>query len=219
MIRGEFDAIWRAQAPHHSELLDARTARRDRARCCFASAISSRPRSANARLFPARSGLPKALPSVEAREVYERLAHIRISQGAAHERALTPEERDALASVLLDEGKMTYREDAQGAQARRRCAHQFRGIWRNGDQGLVSPASLLSKVASIIGARWLADVMGRRRTPSSAKLLDEADEATLVARLVREDGLERGDGDANARDDRPLADGYSRLGRRPTRRF
>ncbi len=67
---------------------------------------------------------------------------------------------------------------------------------------------LLSK-ANHCGPRWLT-LSWPQRDAFVAKLLDEPDEETLVARLMREDGLS----EEAARECAtiPLADGYSRLG-------
>ncbi len=78
MIREEFDAIWRAQAGHHPALLTPE--RHDViAAVLFRQRDLKPPKIGKCTFVPGEERLPKALPSVEAREVYERLAHIQIS--------------------------------------------------------------------------------------------------------------------------------------------
>ncbi len=206
MIREEFEKIWLAQAGHDPALLTPER-RKSIARVLFRQRDLKPPKIGKCTFVPGEERLPKALPSVEAREVYERLAHIRISRGNGPDEPLSPPERDALASVLLNEGKMTY--------ARMRKALKLGGFARiNFEQAgeTEMKGSLTGKLLSKVnhfGPRWRA-LSWAQKDAFVAKLLDEPDEETLVARLMREDGLS----EEAARECAtiPLADGYSRLG-------
>ena len=143
---------------------------------------------------------------MEARETYERLAHLRFLGGTPRSR-LTPNERDALASVLLSEGKMTYAKMRKALKLGGR-ADQFRAGRGDRNEGLPDRQA-------VVQGRIISDPAGgclswAQKDAFVAKLLDEPDEETLVARLMREDGLS----EEAARECAtiPLADGYSRLG-------
>lgn len=206
MIREEFDAIWRAQAAHHPKLLTSGSYDVI-ATVLFRQRDLKPPKIGKCTFVPGEERLPKALPSVEARETYERLAHLKIEEGARPERGLTPAERDALASVLLTEGKMTYAKMRKALKLGGAARINFEQAGEIEMKGSLT-GKLLSK-ANHFGPRWLT-LSWSQRDAFVAKLLDEADEETLVARLMREDDLS----EEAARECAtiPLADGYSRLG-------
>ncbi|MGD0761781.1 MAG: type II CRISPR RNA-guided endonuclease Cas9 [Roseiarcus sp.] len=206
MIRDEFDAIWRAQSAHHPALLTPE-AHDALAKVLFRQRDLKPPKIGKCTFVPGEERLPKALPSVEARETYERLAHLRISEGARSERGLTPGERDALASVLLSEGKMTYAKMRKALKLGGGARINFEQAGETEMKGSLTGKLLLK--ANHFGPRWLT-LDWPQRDAFVAKLLDEQDPETLVARLVREDGLS----EEAARECAtiPLADGYSRLG-------
>ena len=206
MIRDEFDAIWRAQSAHAPALLTPE--RRDAiAKVLFRQRDLKPPKIGKCTFVPGEERLPKALPSVEARETYERLAHLRISEGVRPDRPLTPNERDALASVLLSEGKMTYAKMRKALKLGGGATINFEQAGETEMKGSLT-GKLLSK-ANHFGPRWLT-LSWLQRDAFVAKLLDEAEEETLVGRLMREDGLS--EGAARECATVPLADGYSRLG-------
>jgi CRISPR-associated endonuclease Csn1 len=206
MIRDEFDAIWQAQSAHHPLLL-TQASRDAIAKVLFRQRDLKPPKIGKCTFVPGEERLPKALPSVEARETYERLAHLKISEGARRDRGLTPSERDALASVLLSEGKMTYAKMRKALKLGGGARINFEQAGESEMKGSLT-GKLLSK-ANHFGPRWLT-LSWPQRDAFVTKLLDEEDPETLVARLMREDGLSA---DA-ARECAtiPLADGYSRLG-------
>jgi CRISPR-associated endonuclease Csn1 len=206
MVRDEFEAIWRTQATHNPELLTSE--RHDAvAKVLFRQRDLKAPKIGKCTFVPGEERLPKALPSVEAREIYERLAHLRIWDGGRGERGLTAPERDALASVLLSEGKMTYAKIRKALKLGGGAQINFEQAGETEMKGSLT-GKLLSK-ANHFGPRWLT-LDWPRKDAFVAKLLEEPDEETLVARLVREDGLS----EEAARECAtiPLADGYSRLG-------
>ncbi len=206
MIRDEFDAIWRVQSAHRPALL-TQESRDAIASILFRQRDLKPPKIGKCTFVPGEERLPKALPSVEARETYERLAHLRISEGARAERGLTPAQRDALASVLLSEGKMKYAKMRTPLKLGGAARINFEQAGETEMKGSLT-GKLLSK-ANHFGPRWLT-LSWPQRDSFVAKLLDEPDEETLVARLMREDGLS----EEAARECAtiPLADGYSRLG-------
>ena len=206
MIRWEFEAIWRAQSAHHPTLLT--TESHDAvARVLFRQRDLKPPKIGKCTFVPGEERLPKALPSVEARETYERLAHLKIEDGAREERGLTPAQRDAFASVLLTEGKMTYAKMRKALKLGGGARINFEQAGETEMKGSLT-GKLLSK-PNHFGPRWLT-LSWPQRDAFVAKLLEATDEDALVACLMREDGLS----EEAARECAtiPLADGYSRLG-------
>jgi CRISPR-associated endonuclease Csn1 len=206
MIRDEFDAIWRAQAAHHPGLLTDE--RRDAiVRIMFRQRDLKPPKIGKCTFVHDEERLPKALPSVEARELYERLAHLRISEGSVEDRPLLPEQRNALASALLTGGNLTFAKIRKALKLGGNARINFEEAGEKEFKGCLT-AKLLSK-DNHYGRRWLS-LSWAQKDAFVQKLLDEVDQATLEARLIREDGLSA----EAARECAtiPLADGYSRLG-------
>ncbi|MDQ0467680.1 type II CRISPR RNA-guided endonuclease Cas9 [Labrys wisconsinensis] len=207
MVADEFDELWRRQAVHHPSLLTPQA--RD---CIRAILFRQRPLEpppvGRCTFVPDEERAPKAFPSVQAREIYERLAHLRLSTGPMADRPLRPEERDVLASVLLNEDRLTF--------VKMRKALKLGGdvkinIEETGESELTGLRTnrILAK-DDHYGPAWrglpLAD-----KDAFVAKLIDVVDEEALIARLMAENGLTRATAEACAAV--PLPEGYSRLGR------
>lgn len=206
MIRDEFDKIWAEQAAHHRTLLT--DALRERlAKVLFRQRDLKPPKIGKCTFVPGEERLPKALPSVEARELYERLAHLRVMETAMSERKLTPLERDLLASVLLTEAKFPYTKVRKALKLASGAKINFEQAGEKEIRGCLTGKSLSKD--NHLGARWRAMSWAEKDT-FVAKLLDEPDEAKLIAQLMAEDRLS----EAAARECAgiPLIDGYSRLG-------
>jgi len=87
MLRDEFDALWDAQARHHPTLLTPAT--KDQIGTILFRQRELKPPKVGFCTFEYAAGeprLPKALPSVQAREIYERLNHLRLSTGPGADR-------------------------------------------------------------------------------------------------------------------------------------
>jgi len=206
MVRAEFEELWTKQAnfapDRYTDALHDQL-----------SAIIFRQRD----LKPPKIGvctfetdekrLPKALPSVEARSIYERLAHLRLSTGPVNERPLTKPERDAIASALMSGKNLTFKAIRKALKVPSHVRINYEEAGEVGIDGAAT-AKFLSK-SDHYGPGWLALPFGQR-DQFVAKLLDEADEDRLVERLAAEDGLT--DNAARRCATIPLADGYGRLG-------
>lgn len=206
MVKAEFDALWTAQARFAPTLLTP--ALRERIEgIVFRQRDLAPPKVGCCTFEPSEKRLPRALPSVEARVIYERLAHLRISTGPVTDRALTRTERDVLASALLSGKALTFKGVRRTLKIEPHAVINFEEMGESGLEGS-DTAKLLSKPGHY-GPAW-------HRLPFTAKdafvakLLEEPDEDHLVARLRTEDGLS----EQAARNcaSIPLADGYGRLG-------
>lgn len=206
MLRDEFDRIWSKQATWHAELL-TEAARARVAAILFRQRPLKPPKIGKCTFVEGEERLPKALPSVEAREIHERLAHLRLSTDGVVERPLRPAERDALASKLLGGGNVTFLQLRRALRLGGAAQINLEEAGELGLQGALS-ARLLAK-DDHYGKGWLSLPMADRDA-FVAKLIGAEDDEALVARLMAEHGLS----EAAARECAtvPLADGYSRLG-------
>jgi CRISPR-associated endonuclease Csn1 len=207
MIEREFDRLWDAQAKFNPDFLT--DAKRQRIRTIvFRQRDLKKPKVGRCTFEPEEERLPKAFPSVEAREIYERLAHLRVSSDGFDQKGLTRPQRDALASTLLSGKNLTFAKIRQPLKLPSNAKINFEEAGEEDFKGSLS-AKILSK-KDHYGPAWLA-LPYASKDAFVAKLEEESDPEKLVRRLIVEDGLseERARNCAAA----PLADGYSRLGR------
>ncbi|KQZ15465.1 hypothetical protein ASD44_16435 [Mesorhizobium sp. Root554] len=221
MLCHEFDALWEAQARHHPMLLTREAG--DKIRSILFRQRELKPPLIGLCTFEYAAGekesrLPKALPSVQAREIYERLGHIRLSTGSGTDRPLKSSERDDLATALLHCGLTKIKVSKTKGLAFKtefRKALRLGGEVRinfeeMGEEGLVDlRTNRLLVQDDHYGPRWRA-LSWSGKDAFVKKLLEATDDDKLVARLMTEDGLSA----VQARNAAsiPLPDGYSRLG-------
>lgn len=205
LIRHEFDLLWaKQQELHPAELPES--LRDAVANVIFRQRDLKPPVVGRCTFVPEEFRLPKALPSVQAREVYERLGHLRI-MGSSGERALLPEQRDALASELLNKDKLTFGQIRKALKLGGDTTINFEEAGEKDLRGIATNR-MLQKVDHY-GPAWRA-LPVEKKDAFVQKLLDEADEEKLVARLRNEDGLSPEQAKACA--SIPLPEGYSRIG-------
>jgi CRISPR-associated endonuclease Csn1 len=206
MLRHEFDLLWASQAAWHKDLLTEHS-REAVAKVLFRQRPLRPPKVGKCTLVDGEERLPKALPSVEAREIYERLAHLRLSTDGVGERPLRPTERDVLASKLLAGGNLTF---LQLRKALRLGGDVVINLEETGEKGLegARTAKLLAK-DNHYGRAWLHRPLADKDA-FVAKLIEAEDDEALTARLMAEHGLSEAAAGECATI--PLADGYSRLG-------
>lgn len=206
MIEHEFDRLWEAQAKFKPDFFS--DAKRDRIRAIvFRQRELKKPKVGKCTFVPEEERLPKALPSVEAREIYERLAHLRVSHDEFGQSGLTPPQRDVLASTLLSGKNLTFDGIRRALKMPSNTKINFEEAGGEDFKGALS-AKILSK-PDHFGRGWLA-LSFAQKDAFVAKLDEEIDTEKLVRRLTAEDGLS----ETAARNcaATPLADGYSRLG-------
>jgi CRISPR-associated endonuclease Csn1 len=207
MIEHEFDALWQAQAKFNPDFFTESKRQRIRT-IVFRQRDLKKPKVGRCTFKSEEERLPKAFPSVEAREIYERLAHLRVSSDGFDQRGLTHPQRDALASALLSGKKLTFAKIRQALKLPSNAKINFEEAGEEDFKGSLS-AKILSK-KDHFGPAWLALPLVSKDA-FVAKLDEESDPEKLVRQLIAEEGLseERARNCAAA----PLADGYSRLGR------
>lgn len=206
LVRQEFDLLWQTQALHHPRLLTAAVGKQI-SDTLFRQRDLKPPKIGRCTFEHDEERLPKALPSVQAREIHERLAHLRLSTGPVSDRPLYPEERDACASVLLNEDKLTFVKLRKALKLGGDIRINFEEMGEKELLGLRTN-KLLAK-DDHFGPRWRT-LSFADKDAFVARLLDEADEERLVKGLIAEYHLS----EAAARNcaSIPLPDGYSRLG-------
>lgn len=208
MIEAEFDQLWQAQARFAPERLTE--APREAIRAVLFRQRGLKKPKVGLCTFMHEAGekrLPKALPSVEARVIYETLNHIRIENRHTPPAPLDPKRRDALASVLLA-GKnltMTQIRKALGLSADWKINFEEGG--RQKFEGSRSAFAFGEK--GPVGKAWHIWPL-ERKDFFVRLLLDEDDEDSLIARLQGEFSLSHEQACAAA--SIVPEEGYSRLG-------
>lgn len=106
IVQDEFQAIWSTQAAYHPAAL-TEVAKAEIEAILFRQR-PIKPPPVGKCSFTDELRAPKALPSVAAREIYERLNHLRIGYDDGIRRPLSVAERDLLATELLRSAKLTF---------------------------------------------------------------------------------------------------------------
>jgi CRISPR-associated endonuclease Csn1 len=208
MLKDEFDAIWTKQAGFYPQLLDEHKYERLRNHIIFYQRDLKPPRIGKCTFEPTEERLPKALPSVEAREIYERLGHLRIISEGLKERPLHQPERDALASVLLVKEKMTFTQIRKALKLGSDVAINFEESGEKDLRGSKMMGRLVQDTH--LGPKW-RQMSWQERDAFVSTLLETEDEADLVERLQQTYGLSHDQAVECA--GVPMTDGYSRLGK------
>jgi CRISPR-associated endonuclease Csn1 len=205
MVQHEFELLWKTQASFHPALLTE--ALHDRLKdVLFRQRNLKPPKIGKCTFEPGEERLPKALPSVEVREIYERLAHLRVIRGR-DDLPLFPEERNAFASLLLSGKALSFNNIRKTLKIPSNAKINFEEAGGEDFKG-VATAKYLSK-PDHYGKKWLSLTLAEKDA-FVEKLLEEIDEDRLVARLMAENGL--AEEAARKCASVPLPDGYSRLG-------
>lgn len=107
MISDEFDALMTAQSVHHPDVLTP-----ERIASLRETIFHQRPlrpmEVGFCTFMPGERRLPRALPSVEARIIFETLNQLRYGGGVNLDRKLTPQQRDIVAASLLRGDNITF---------------------------------------------------------------------------------------------------------------
>jgi CRISPR-associated endonuclease Csn1 len=206
MVRHEFDLIWAKQAAHHPDVLTDDTRARI-SNILFRQRDLKPPKVGRCTFVPDELRLPKALFSVRARDVYERLGHVRITEAGVVDRPLFIDERDKLANVLLYEGKLTFPKLRKILGLDSTTRINFEEAGEQDVPGIIE--SKILSAATCLGARWKSFSFDEKDALLTL-LVDEPDEDKLVSQLMSRYALT----ELQARECAivPTVDGYSRLG-------
>lgn len=108
MYQDEFDAIWRAQAPHHKQLTDAARRQIEHAIFFQRPLKSQKHLIGTCELEPPRRRAAVALPLAQEFRLLQRVNDLLIHQPDGQIRALSPEEREQIIQRLQDHGDQTF---------------------------------------------------------------------------------------------------------------
>jgi CRISPR-associated endonuclease Csn1 len=211
MLIAEFDALMARQALHHPSLLPA-----DKIADIRDTIFHQRPLKAAAvgkcTFVPEETRLPKALPSVEARVIYQTLNELRFGDGVNMNDKLDPVQRDLLASTLLAGKNVTFRQ-------LRRTLKLADGVRISLEEsGKTELKDFIAKSAALaddkrFGAHWLQLPLVERDQIVQC-LVDTDEEAVVIDWLVSDYNLS--DDAARAVAEWNPPDGHGRLGRTAT---
>lgn len=182
MVEDEFAQLWRTQSRFAPDFMTDDKYESIH-RVLFRQRALRAPKVGYCTLVEGEPRLPKALPSVEARVIYETLNHIEVGPKA---RKLDLGERNVLASVLLSGKNLTM---AQIRRALKLPADQkinFEEGGRDKLDGATSAWALGEK--GPLGKAWAVWPLDRKDALVRALLL-EGDEFVLVENLKREFGM------------------------------
>lgn len=203
MVEDEFAQLWWTQARFAPDFIT--DDKRDTIhRVLFRQRALRAPKVGYCTLVAGEQRLPKALPSVEARVIYETLNHIEVGAKA---RKLDLRERDTLATVLLNGKNLTMGQIRKALKLPADQKLNFEEGGRDKLEGAKSAWTLGEK--GPIGKVWTSWPLDRKDTFVRA-LLSEADEFVLVEHLKRDFGLT----DEQAAQAAAIVpeEGYARLG-------
>lgn len=191
MLKDEFDAVMAVQAAHHPALLSP-----DMVASLRETIFHQRPlRPVEVGLctfVPGERRLPRALPSVEARVIYETLNQLRYGTGLNLDKKLTVEQRDLLAASLMRGDSMTFKQlrKTLGLSAEVRIS-----LEEGGKDGLKDFAARSAALAwrrlkgkqrqELFGERWFAFSLAAR--DDIVRCLMETDDDSAILKWLQDD--------------------------------
>lgn len=208
MMKDEFDRLWTAQAAYHPDLLTEvkRLAVRD---AIFRQRPLKPQPVGKCTLNPPELRAPKALPSVEAREIYERLNQIRYGIPPQLDQRLSRADRDVLARDLLAGSKVDWKKVRRLLKLPADTAFNLEELLPELPN---SKTAARMKRPEAFGPAWPAMSLDERNAITEHFLAAE-DEDDLAAWLVDIHGFEPDLAHKLASAPTPGADGYGSLGR------
>lgn len=188
MLQHEFDQIMSAQAAYHPDLLSAQTIGSLKHTIFRQRDLKPVP-VGRCTLEPTEPRLPRALPSVEARTIYEMLNQLRYGKGLSLTTPLDRTHRDLVAATLLQGKSVTF--DKLRSMLKLPEGARF-SLEENGKKELKDFASKSASAMTKLdrfGPRWLVLSL-KARDDIVQRLIDEAEEDALVHWLVAEHSLD-----------------------------
>ncbi|HVZ05632.1 type II CRISPR RNA-guided endonuclease Cas9 [Hyphomicrobium sp.] len=190
MLEDEFDLLVAKQQAFHPEILTADAIAQIRHAIFWQRPLKPVERG-RCTLVPSEPRLPKALPSVEERTIYETLNHLRYGEGVTRDKTLTKEQRDLVAATLL-QGKTGKSVSFDSLRSGLKLGSGVRfSLEDGGKPGLDDYASRSAKGLADkrrFGARWHALPL-EERDAIVERLIDEDDEKKIVSWLKTDYGL------------------------------
>lgn len=204
----EFNALWEAQKKFHPDLLS------NAAKAAIGNAIfHQRPlkavKAGRCTFNPSEERLPAALPSVEARRIYQEVNELRYGEGFSIKTSLTSEERDVIITTLLMGNKLTWVQIKKSLKLPSAIRFSLEEV-RDELKGCATAAILRGKKGrELFGKAWHGFPL-ERKDQIVRQLLEVEDPAEIIAWLQAECNVSAETAEAIANTNLP--DGHGRLG-------
>lgn len=208
LVNDEFNALWDAQKKFHPALLT------DEAKASVGNAIfHQRPlkavKAGRCTFNPLEERSPAALPSVEARRIYQEINELRYGEGFSIKTPLTRPERDAVVSTLLMGNKLSWDKLRTTLKLPASIRFSLEEV-RDELKGCATAAILKGKKGrELFGKSWHNFPL-LRKDEIVHQLINVEDPDELVTWLRAECGLPEDSAVAVANTN--LSDGHGRLG-------
>lgn len=222
MLRDEFDAIWKRQAPHHPTMTDeAKTAIGDET--IFFQRPLKRPPVGKCSLDPATEPFEKdpegyrcpwAHPLAQRFRIWQEVRNLAVDETGRPRRQLGKEDGDKIALALFQNGKLSFDKIRGLLKLPPEAKFNLESAKRDHLKGDETAASLSAK--KHFGKAWRSFPI-ERQIEIVDRLDNEPDEKTLIAWLVTNTGLDEETADCVA--SAFLPEGHCRLGLRAIRKI
>jgi len=219
MALDEFNAIWEAQAPHHPAMTPA--ARTAIGLAIFYQRPLTQPPVGKCSLDPALDAedaagfrCPWAHPLAQRFRIWQEVRNLAVAETGKKPKPLSKEEGDKIALALFQNGKLSFDKMRALLRLPPEARFNLESEKRQDLLGDETAAKLSGK--SLFGKAWRSLPLWRQ-IDIVARLLDEQDEARLIAWLTAEAGLDQA---AAARVASAfLPEGHCRLGLRAIKKI
>lgn len=188
MLEDEFRLIVKRQAVQHPHILTAENVE------ILHNAIfrqrDLRPvKKGKCTLEPTEERLAKALPSVEARVIYETLNHLKYGEGLTADTSLTKAQRDEFAAQLLQGKNVTFKSMKSKLGLSAQTVFNLENQGKDDLKDFVSKSARGLSHKECFGARW-HDLPLEAKDRIVEKLIGEATDADVHAWLMAEHYLQ-----------------------------
>jgi len=214
LLVDEFEAIWRQQSKHHSQLTD--TVRERVCDTIFFQRPLKSPPIGKCTLDPAQNPgdadgfrLAKAHPLSQRFRIWQEVRNLTVGETGSTPRDLTKEEADTIALALLQSNAVTFDKIRKLLRLPEGARFNLESERRKELLGDQTAKRLGAK--KLYGKTWRGFPL-ERQIEIVERLLSEQNEEALIEWLVFETGVDRDLAEQIA--DAPLPDGYGRLGHR-----
>jgi len=224
MVQDEFDAIWKAQAPHHREMTDeARQAIAFEINAIFYQRPLKQPPVGKCSLDPAhdlndRDGFrcPWAHPLAQRFRIWQEVRNLAITEAGKKPKPLSKEEGDKIALALLQSNKLSFDKIRSLLKLPPEASFNLESVKRQELLGDQTAAKLAHK--SLFGKAWRGFPLDRQIdiVTRIERIETKQDEEQLADWLTTEADLDRPTAERVA--SAFLPDGHCRLGLRAIRK-
>jgi CRISPR-associated endonuclease Csn1 len=189
MLQDEFDQLLVAQSTHHPQLVTPEVVAALRHVIFRQRPLKPVP-VGRCTLEPTEPRLPKAMPSVEARVIYEALNHLRYGEGLRLDNRLDRTERDLLAATLLQGKSLSFDKLRSILKLSATALFSLEEGGKSDLKDFASKSAAAMTKKERFGPRWL------NLTPSEQdaivqRLLEDENDGPLVEWLQERHGLDQ----------------------------